>query len=131
MGFELQRREELKSIGAYLAMSVLPGFAKAAAMGRADTVQTLLDSYVTNRKVAGAVAVVGTRTASRVMCSGKIALKDDSPNADPNSLWRIYSMTKLVTGAAAMMLIEDGSLNLDMPVSDVFPSFSHPSVLVK
>jgi len=65
------------------------------------------------------------------MCSGKIALKDDSPNADPNSLWRIYSMTKLVTGAAAMMLIEGGSLNLDMPVSDVFSSFSHPSVLVK
>ena len=131
MGFELQRREELKSIGAYLAMSVLPGFAKAAAMGRADTVQTLLDSYITNRKVAGAVAVVGTRTTSRVICSGKIAFESGSPDADANSLWRIYSMTKLVTGAAAMILIEDGSLHLDMPVSEIFPSFSHPSVLVK
>ena len=42
---------------------------------------------------------------------------------DENSICRIYSMTKPVTGIAAMLLVEDGRLSLDQPVADVLPEF--------
>jgi CubicO group peptidase (beta-lactamase class C family) len=47
---------------------------------------------------------------------------------DADSLFRIYSMTKPVTGAAAALLIEDGRLALDQPVSEIIPEFSHLTV---
>jgi CubicO group peptidase (beta-lactamase class C family) len=42
---------------------------------------------------------------------------------DETSLCRIYSMTKPVTGVAAMMLVEGGRIKLDHPVADVLPEF--------
>ena len=39
----------------------------------------------------------------------------------PESIHRIYSMTKPVVAAGAVLLIEDGDLTLDMPVADIVP----------
>ena len=47
----------------------------------------------------------------------------------PDTLWRIYSMTKPVTGMAAMMLIEEGVLGLDQNIADILPEFAAPRVL--
>ncbi len=41
-----------------------------------------------------------------------------------DTLWRWYSMTKPVTSVAAMMLQEEGALQLTDPVSDFIPSFA-------
>lgn len=86
-------------------------------------VQMMLDGYVQDKKVAGAaVALSYGGTAITYRASGSIAL--DSPvRFDENSLCRIYSMTKPVTGIAAMMLVEDGRIKLDQPVADVLPEF--------
>ena len=43
---------------------------------------------------------------------------------EPDSLWRIYSMTKPVTSVAAMMLWEEGRFELTDPVSRFIPSFA-------
>jgi CubicO group peptidase (beta-lactamase class C family) len=43
--------------------------------------------------------------------------------AEPDTLWRIYSMTKPVTSVAAMMLYEEGAFELTDPVSRFIPSF--------
>ena len=42
---------------------------------------------------------------------------------EPDTLWRLFSMTKPVTSVAAMMLVEQGLLGLDDPVSDYLPEF--------
>jgi CubicO group peptidase (beta-lactamase class C family) len=42
----------------------------------------------------------------------------------PDTLWRLYSMTKPVTSVAAMMLYEEGGLALTDPVSAFIPSFA-------
>ena len=47
----------------------------------------------------------------------------------PESIYRIYSMTKPVVAAGAVLLIEDGELTLDMPVADVVPEFADLQVL--
>jgi CubicO group peptidase (beta-lactamase class C family) len=43
---------------------------------------------------------------------------------EPDTLWRIYSMTKPITSVAAMMLCEQGAFQLTDPVSQFIPSFA-------
>ena len=43
---------------------------------------------------------------------------------EPDTLWRIYSMTKPITSVAAMMLYEEGAFQLTDPVSRYIPSFA-------
>lgn len=49
---------------------------------------------------------------------------------EPDTLWRIYSMTKPVTCLAALLLVEEGRLSLDDRVGDYIPSFAAPRVYV-
>ena len=52
---------------------------------------------------------------------GEIVYRHASPNTDPDSLYWLYSATKLVTCAGAMRLMEQGRLSPDDPVmSTVF-----------
>ncbi|MEO7071725.1 MAG: serine hydrolase domain-containing protein [Rhodanobacter sp.] len=46
-----------------------------------------------------------------------------------DAIFRIYSMTKTVTSVAVMMLVEEGKLTLDDPLSRYLPGFEHPQVL--
>jgi CubicO group peptidase (beta-lactamase class C family) len=123
----LVRRTFLQGMGCIGAAFSLPRIAAASSSGSA---QGLLDRYVDEGKIAGAVAVVGSRERTRFLCSGRIALDADAAEAGPDALWRVYSLTKLVTGAAAMLLIERGELDLDTPVSKFFPTFARSEVLV-
>ncbi len=45
-----------------------------------------------------------------------------------DAFFRLYSNTKPITGVAAMILYEDGLLNLDDPVSKFIPAFKNPVV---
>lgn len=42
----------------------------------------------------------------------------------PDSLYRIASMTKPLTIAVALTLVEEGRLSLEMPVADILPEFA-------
>jgi len=42
----------------------------------------------------------------------------------PDTIFRLYSMSKPITSVAAMMLVEDGKLRLDDPVSKFIPAFA-------
>ena len=48
----------------------------------------------------------------------------------PDSIFRIYSMTKPLVSTALMMLVEDGRVQLTDPVSKFLPSFKNPMVSV-
>ncbi|MDQ1014895.1 serine hydrolase domain-containing protein [Streptomyces afghaniensis] len=50
---------------------------------------------------------------------------------EPDTLWRVYSMTKPVTAVAALLLVEEGRLSLDDPVADHLPAFANPRVYVE
>ena len=45
-----------------------------------------------------------------------------------DAIFRIYSMSKPITSVAAMMLVEDGKLSLDDPVSKYIPAFADAKV---
>lgn len=93
-------------------------------------VQALVSGYVAAKKMPGIVAAIGEGDApTSYLSAGAISLDPAAPRAGPDSLWRVYSMTKPITGMAAMMLVEDGKLKLDQPISDFFPGFKSMKVL--
>jgi len=86
--------------------------------------QALFDSYVQSDKMPGIVGAFGAGDLPTVFVSaGRIDDAATAPAAGPDSLWRVYSMTKPITALAAMMLIEQGKIKLDQPVSDFIPAF--------
>src|SRR4051794_24294799 len=48
-----------------------------------------------------------------------------------DTIFRLYSMSKPITSVAAMMLVEDGKLKLDDPVSKYIPAFAETKVGVE
>nr|WP_066799211.1 serine hydrolase domain-containing protein [Sphingomonas soli] len=89
--------------------------------------------YVADGTVSGIVIRTGRSGSGDTITTvseGRIGAAPDSPKADANSLWRVYSMTKPITGIAAMILIEEGKLKLDDPISKYIPAFKDTQVLV-
>ncbi|MEG3123768.1 serine hydrolase domain-containing protein [Sphingomonas sp. GB1N7] len=92
--------------------------------------QAVLDGYVRDNKMPGIVAAFGVGDGPTMFLSaGKIADGPTAAKAGPDSLWRVYSMTKPITGMAAMILVEEGKLKLDDPVSKYIPAFKDIKVL--
>lgn len=96
----------------------------------ADSVLALARAYVVDRKAPG-VAIAYAKGDHPPFLASAGAIADDAGAAktSADSLWRVYSMTKPITGIAAMMLVEDGKLRLDQPVSDFIPGFKSMKVL--
>jgi CubicO group peptidase (beta-lactamase class C family) len=91
--------------------------------------QALFDGYVRDDKMPGIVGAFGVGDGPTLFpAAGRIADGGAAANAD--SLWRVYSMTKPITGMAAMMLVEDGKLKLDDPVSKYIPAFGTMRVAI-
>src|ERR1051325_11276355 len=81
------------------------------------------------REIPGVVAMAAS--ASDVVYQGAFGKrdlsKDDAMTAD--SVFWIASMTKAITAAAAMQLVEQGKLSLDEPIGKVLPDLASPQVL--
>ncbi len=100
------------------------------AAGAMPNTQALFDGYVRDGKMPGIVAAYGFGDAPTLFpAAGRIADESSAAPAGPDSLWRIYSMTKPITAAAAMILIEEGKLKLDDPLSKYIPAFARMRVL--
>src|SRR4051794_31421108 len=59
---------------------------------------------------------------------GSLGAPERAP-ARPDTLFRLASMTKPLVSAAALRLVEDGRLALDMPVGDVVAAYDDLLVL--
>ena len=91
-------------------------------------VTAMVDSYVSERKVANMIAALGWgRQDPLYIARGTLALGGPS-KVDADSLYRIYSMTKPITGMAAMMLIDEGRLGLDQPIAELLPAYANMQV---
>ncbi|MBO0814128.1 MAG: beta-lactamase family protein [Actinobacteria bacterium] len=80
--------------------------------------------YVDDGRLPGClVAVSRLGRLAHVSCYGSRDLEAGLP-VEPDTLWRIYSMTKPVTSVAAMILYEEGAFELSDPVSKFIPAFA-------
>src|SRR5215813_421684 len=55
---------------------------------------------------------------------GRLTPEDDAPPVKRDTIYPVTSLTKPITATAAMLLVEDGLLGLQRPVSDYLPEFS-------
>jgi len=87
--------------------------------------------YVDEGLLPGWLAVVSRY--GRIIHTGSGGQRDMEAGlpVEPDTLLRIYSMTKPITSVAAMMLYEEGLLDLDDPIANWLPEFAAPSVYVK
>lgn len=81
------------------------------------------------KEIPGVVAIAAS--GSDVLYQGAFGKRDLS-KPDPmttDSVFWIASMTKAVTTAGAMQLVEQGKLSLDAPIGEVLPDLAKPQVL--
>jgi CubicO group peptidase (beta-lactamase class C family) len=91
--------------------------------GRLARLDAYLDGFVANGRHKGSLLAItrGGRIA-HVSHRGQRDAEAGLP-VEPDTIWRIYSMTKPITSVAAMMLYEEGALSLFDPVAKFIPSF--------
>jgi CubicO group peptidase (beta-lactamase class C family) len=112
-------------LAALAALAATPSVAFASN----SAVQAMINRYVAEKKVANMVVAVGHKTGAPQFFSAGTLELGAGAKAGPDSLYRIYSMSKCITGCAIMMLVQDGKLTLDTPLSDIFPGFAQMKVL--
>ena len=97
-------------------------------LDRLPRTQTVLNRFVIERKLPGVSVGVRTPDGDDLFLQAGTLGYGSFDRVTPDSLFRIFSMTKPITGAAAALLIEDGKLTLDTPVADIVPEFANLKV---
>jgi methyl acetate hydrolase len=126
----LTRRQAIGTMGAAAALAAglkRPAFAQPAA-GAAGIDKALAEA-VNSGRVPGVVALAANDKGTIYSGAfGKRSLAQAQPMTVDSVFW-IASMTKAVTTAAAMQMVEQGKLKLDQPASEILPDLASAQVL--
>jgi CubicO group peptidase (beta-lactamase class C family) len=88
-----------------------------------DRVKSIVQAMVEKKQTPGVVLAVARRGRVVLLeAFGKMDVEANKPMYC-DTIFRIYSMTKPITSAAAMLLLEEGRFQLDDPVSKYLPEF--------
>ena len=87
---------------------------------RLNRINTAMREHVEAGRLAGASGLIAR--------NGKVVFRETWGEMKPDTIVRMYSMTKAVTGVAAMMLYEEGRFSLNEPLSKYLPEFSKMTV---
>ena len=88
----------------------------------------ILRRHIDSGYTPGAVALIAQGDRAEVVAAGNQASEGAAPMRT-DSIFRIASMTKPVTAAAAMRLVEDGKLRLHEPIDRWLPELANRRVL--
>ncbi len=98
---------------------------------RLARLDSVLQEYIDKNQLAGIVALVlqdGRPVYERALGWSD---KESSRKMTSDTIFRIASQTKAITSAAVLILMEEGKLSLDDPVSRFIPTFRETKVAVK
>src|SRR5438094_1438412 len=114
-----------------LAQAPLP-FAKPEEVGmssqRLAKIGSALKKEVADGSFRGAVVMVARK--GKLVYQDAVGMQTASAKMTPEAIFRIYSMTKPLVSVAAMMLVEDGVIQLTDSVSKYLPGFDKLQVSV-
>ena len=88
----------------------------------------VLQTHVSNGSVPGVVGLMARAGRVEVQAAGSVGVDDASAMAR-DSIFRIASITKPITAAAVMVLVEDGRIALEEPVGRWLPELASPAVV--
>jgi CubicO group peptidase (beta-lactamase class C family) len=95
-----------------------------------ERIRDVLKGEIDQGKLPGTVVMVARK--GKLAYADAVGLQDKAAGKAMalDSVFRIYSMTKPLVSVAAMMLVEDGKLQLTDPVSKFLPAFKGQRVSV-
>lgn len=100
----------------------------AFSQARLERMSEVMRGYVERGEVPGVVTMLCRHDEIHVEAIGMKAIGGNDPMRR-NTIFRIASMTKPITAAAAMILVEECRLRLDEPVDDLLPELADRQVL--
>ncbi|HEY2156230.1 MAG TPA: serine hydrolase domain-containing protein [Isosphaeraceae bacterium] len=109
---------------AYLVL-VLAAFPSVSSAQKpsGEAIRKGMQRFVDEGHVSGLVALVGGADGVvAVEAIGKRDLASDQP-MEPDTIFRVMSLTKPITAVAVMMLVDEGKVRLDDPVEQHLPEF--------
>ncbi len=83
-----------------------------------------MDDAMKNSGLPAAVAIAVNSKKQQIIYSSGKAIWKETAEVTPKHIFRIYSMTKLITSIAAMQLVEKGFIKLDDDLSQLMPEMS-------
>jgi CubicO group peptidase (beta-lactamase class C family) len=114
----------IRFAGLLVGYFLLLPFGLAQTTASLDSIPEHMRDVIARNEIPGAVTVVATRdSVLRMDAQGWADPEHKSPMRVDSIFW-IASMSKPITATAVMMLIEEGKLSLDDPVSKYIPEFS-------
>ena len=131
MNMMVTRRALMGGMALGGAAALLP---RAAWAWRADKARlypatsAFIEGFVARRELTGTLAAIGKGQEAPVFIGAGVQSNGTPTPVGPDTIWRLYSMTKPVTGIAAMLLVEDGKMRLDQPIADFLPAFANMKV---
>ncbi len=126
MNMMVTRRALLGGMALSGAAALLPATAwgfRADGASLYPGTNAFIKGFVDRRELASTLACVGKGQEEALSFGYGTQAMDSARPVGPDTLWRLYSMTKPVTAIAAMLLIEDGKMGLDQPIADFLPAF--------
>ncbi len=88
----------------------------------------LLERYVGDGSLPGAVAAVARGDEVEVVAAGAVDLDGTAPMTR-ETIFRLASITKPITAAALLVLVDDGVVGLDDPIGRWLPELADPVVV--
>jgi len=123
------------SVATGWADSVLPLAAKPEDVGLSSSqlarIEAVTQKHIESGTVPGAVMLVARR--GKIAWYKTMGFRDRGAKdpMKPDSIFRIYSMTKPIVSVAAMMLVEEGRMQISDPVSKYLPEIGKMKVGVE
>ena len=99
--------------------------------GRLKRLTQTFEGYVDSGKIPGAVVLIARKDKVAYFQAFGFRDREQKTAMTTDSIFRIASMTKPIVSVGAMMLVEEGKLDIGAPVSNYLPEFKDLQVLVE
>ncbi len=95
---------------------------------RLKRIAPAMQGYIDQKQVPGFITVIARD--GKIVHANTMGVRDMKSGApmETDTIFRIYSQTKLITAVSTMMLMEEGKLAINDPVSKYLPEFSNMKV---
>lgn len=98
---------------------------------RLDRIHKVMQEHVDQNHIAGAVVLIARHGKVAYLESFGMRDIENKKPMQPDTIFRIASMTKPITSLAVMMLYEEGHFLLSDPISKFIPEFKNSKVAVR
>ena len=97
---------------------------------RLARIDQVMESHAANGHFSGAIGFIARRGKIGYFKTWGNMDKEAGTKMPKDAIFRMYSMTKAITGVAAMILYEQGHFALNDPISDYLPEFKNMHVAI-